>query len=209
MALETWLGFLIASAAILILPGPTVLLVLSYALSQGRQIALATGAGAVLGGFMAFSAALAGLGAVVLGSPTVFSVLKWVGVAYLIWLGLRLILSAPEAGLAMPQAGRVQARRAFAHGLAVTVLNPKSIAFFIAFVPQFLDPARPYLTQAAVMVPSYVSLAVMNTLGYALLADTLRTRLLQPRVLPWITRFGGVSLIGMGLLTATVQRVGG
>lgn len=209
MALETWLGFLIASAAILILPGPTVLLVLSYALSQGRRVALATGAGAVLGGFIAFSAALAGLGAVVLGSPTVFSVLKWVGVSYLIWLGLRLILSAPEAGLALPQAGGVLARRGFGNGVAVTALNPKSIAFFIAFVPQFLDPARPYVTQAAVMVPSYVSLAVLNVLGYALLADTLRARLLRPSVLPWITRVGGISLIGMGLLTATVTRTGG
>lgn len=208
MALETWLGFLIASAAILILPGPTVLLVLSYALSQGRRVALATGAGAVLGGFFAFTAALAGLGAVVLGSPALFTVLKWVGVSYLIWLGLRLILNAPEAGLALPQPGGVQSRRGFANGVAVTALNPKSIAFFIAFVPQFLDPARPYLTQAAVMVPSYVSLAVLNVLGYALLADTLRAHLLRPSVLPWITRVGGVSLIAMGLLTATVTRVG-
>jgi threonine/homoserine/homoserine lactone efflux protein len=208
MALETWLGFLLASAAILILPGPTVLLVLSIALSQGRRVALATGAGAVLGGFVTFSATLGGLGAVVLGSAALFTVLKWVGVAYLVWLGLRLILSAPKASLALPAAGGVDLRRGFAHGVAVTALNPKSIAFFIAFVPQFLDPMRSYLTQASVMVPSYVTLAVINVLGYTLLADTLRMRLLRPSVLPWIARMGGISLIGMGMLTATVSRVG-
>ena len=208
MALETWLGFLLASTAILILPGPTVLLVLSIALSQGRRVALATGAGAVLGGFVTFSATLGGLGAVVLGSAALFTVLKWVGVAYLVWLGLRLILSAPKASLALPAAAGVDLRRGFAHGVAVTALNPKSIAFFIAFVPQFLDPMRSYLTQASVMVPSYVTLAVINVLGYTLLADTLRMRLLRPSVLPWIARMGGISLIGMGMLTATVSRVG-
>jgi threonine/homoserine/homoserine lactone efflux protein len=208
MALETWLGFLLASAAILILPGPTVLLVLSIALSQGRRVALATGAGAVLGGCVTFSAALGGLGAVVLGSAALFTVLKWVGVAYLVWLGLRLILSAPKARLALPAAGGVDLRRGFGQGVAVTALNPKSIAFFIAFVPQFLDPMRPYLTQATVMVPSYVTLAMINVLGYTFLADTLRMRLLRPSVLPWIARAGGISLIGMGMLTATVSRVG-
>lgn len=209
MAFETWLAFLIASAALLILPGPTVLLVLSYALSQGRRMALCAGAGAVLGGFLTFSAAMAGLGAVILGSPAVFGVLKWVGVAYLVWLGLRLILDSAGARLALPASGQMTLRRSFADGVMVTALNPKSIAFFIAFVPQFLDPARPYLTQAAVMVPSYASLAALNALGYTLAADSLRAKLLRPSVLPWITRVGGVSLIGMGLLTATVERAGG
>jgi len=209
MALETWLAFLIASAALLILPGPTVLLVLSYALSQGRRMALCAGAGAVLGGFITFSAAMAGLGAVILGSPAVFGVLKWIGVAYLVWLGLRLILDSAGARLALPASGQMTLRRSFADGVMVTALNPKSIAFFIAFVPQFLDPARPYLTQAAVMVPSYAALAALNALGYTLAADSLRSKLLRPSVLPWITRVGGVSLIAMGLLTATVTRVGG
>lgn len=209
MALESWLAFLIASAALLILPGPTVLLVLSYALSQGRKMALLAGAGAVLGGFITFSAAMAGLGAVILGSPAVFGVLKWIGVAYLIWLGVRLILDSSGARLALPPSGRQTARRSFADGVMVTAVNPKSIAFFIAFVPQFLDPQRPYLTQAAVMVPSYATLAALNAVGYTLMAGTLRERLLRPSVLPWITRLGGVSLIGMGLLTATVERVGG
>ncbi len=207
MALETWLGFVLASAAILILPGPTVLLLLSYALSQGRRMALATGAGAVLGGFCAITLAMGGLGGVVLGSAALFGVLKWVGVGYLWWLGLRLILTASRAGLNLPVARGADLRRGFGHGLAVTAFNPKSVAFFIAFVPQFLDPARAYLSQATVMVPSYVGLAILNVLGYVFLADRLRSYLVRPAVLAWITRAGGLSLIGMGVLTATVSRV--
>ncbi|MEQ9261095.1 MAG: LysE family transporter, partial [Roseovarius sp.] len=91
MPLDLWLAFMAASFALLIIPGPTVLLVLSYALSQGRRVALASAAGVALGDFIAMTASLLGLGALVLASATLFTVLKWVGAAYLVWLGVKLL----------------------------------------------------------------------------------------------------------------------
>ncbi|MGP1355894.1 LysE family translocator [Roseicyclus sp.] len=209
MPLDTWLAFLAASAAILVLPGPTVMLVVTLALSQGRRVALATAAGAALGGGVALTVSLAGLGAVVTGSPALFAALKWVGVGYLLWLGIGLWRSASEAGRTLAATGHVAARQSFGQAATVTVLNPKGIAFFIAFAPQFIDPARAYAAQAAVMVPSYVTLAAMNALGYALMADTLRARLLRPEVLPWMARAGALGIVAMALLMAGVRREGG
>ena len=207
MAFDLWLTFAAASLALLLIPGPTVLLVLSYALSKGRSVAVASAAGVALGDLVAMTASLAGLGAIVLASATAFTVLKWIGAAYLVWLGVRLIRSAPSAGLEAQSIGRdVTARSVFAHNAAVTALNPKSIAFFIAFVPQFVDPQAALLPQFAILIATFVGLAALNALAYALLADRLRRLISRPNVIAWITRAGGATLIGMGVLTATMRR---
>lgn len=207
MSFDLWLAFVAASCALLIIPGPTVLLVLSYALSQGRKVAVASAAGVALGDFVAMSASLAGLGALVLASATLFTVLKWVGAVYLVWLGIRLIRSAGGATLThLPETDRITPARVFCHNAAVTALNPKSIAFFIAFVPQFLRPDGPLLPQFTVLIATFVALAALNALAYALLADQLRARIARPGVIAWMTRAGGATLIAMGLLTASLRR---
>lgn len=205
MDFATWLTFVAASAALLMIPGPTVLLVLSYALSKGRPVAVASAAGVASGDFIAMTLSLAGLGALVAASATLFTVLKWVGALYLIWLGLRLIRSAPTSGLTLP-ATEVGAKSVFLHNMTVTALNPKSIAFFIAFVPQFVTPERALLPQFSILVATFVTLAAMNALAYALAADHLRRMISRPGILTWLTRAGGVTLIGMGVLTATLRR---
>jgi homoserine/homoserine lactone efflux protein len=206
MTFELWLAFVAASFALLLIPGPTVLLVLSYALSKGRSVAVASAAGVALGDLVAMSASLAGLGALVLASATLFTALKWVGAAYLVWLGFKLIRSAPCEGLSVPAADNITASRVFGHTAAVTALNPKSIAFFIAFVPQFLSPAAPLLPQFAILIATFVTLAALNALAYALLADRLRQIIARPSIITWITRAGGAALITMGVLTATLRR---
>lgn len=208
MTIETWLAFVAASVALLLIPGPTILLVLSYALSQGRRVALASAAGVALGDLVAMSASLAGLGALVLASATLFTVLKWVGAAYLIYLGVTLLRAPPAAALARPgpAPGVVSARRIFTHSAAVTALNPKSIAFFIAFVPQFLTPQAALAPQFAILVGSFVALAALNALVYALLADRLRARIARPSVLRALNRTGGAALIVMGVLSAGLKR---
>jgi len=222
MDLHLWLTFVAASTVLLIIPGPTILLVLSYALSQGWRVAVASATGVALGDFVAMSASLAGLGALVLASATAFTVLKWVGAAYLVWLGVRLIRSAPKGGplpadrqgrspagamIALPEApDAIRPGAVFWHAAAVTALNPKSIAFFIAFVPQFVRPAEPLAPQFAILIASFVTLATLNALAYALLADRLRRTIARPGVVPWLTRIGGGALIGMGVLTASLRR---
>ncbi len=97
MAFETWLAFAAASLILVLIPGPTVLLVLSYSISQSRRVALAMAAGVALGDLIAMTASLAGLGALVLASATLFTILKWVGAAYLVYLGIILLRSAGTA----------------------------------------------------------------------------------------------------------------
>lgn len=208
MSFDLWLAFVFASTALLLLPGPTVLLVLSYALSKGRSVALASAGGVALGDFIAMSASLAGLGALVATSAALFSVLKWVGAAYLVWLGIKLLRSAPD-GSSLPDVAASQdvtARGVFAHAAAVTALNPKSIAFFIAFVPQFIRPETALFPQFATLVATFVGLAAINALLYALLADRLRRTISRPSVLRGLTRLGGATLIGMGVATALLRR---
>ena len=204
MPLDLWLAFVAASTALLLIPGPTVLLVLSYALSKGRSVAVASAAGVALGDLIAMTASLAGLGAIVLASATAFTILKWVGAVYLVYLGIKLLRSAPREGLTPTR--DVTSRGVFGHAAAVTALNPKSIAFFIAFVPQFIRPDAPLLPQFAILIATFVTLAALNALVYALAADRLRRVIARPSVLTWITRAGGATLIGMGVLTATLRR---
>ena len=206
MSLDLWLAFVAASAVLLVIPGPTILLVLSYALTQGRRVAVAMALGVALGDFIALTASLLGLGALVLASATAFTALKWVGAAYLVWLGVKLLRARPAQGLGADLVEGLPARGVFWHAAAVTALNPKSIAFFIAFVPQFLQPAAPLMPQFTVLVATFVGLATLNALAFALAADRLRARIRRPAVLAWLNRIGGSALIGMGLLTAALRR---
>ncbi|MGQ3486845.1 LysE family translocator [Roseovarius pacificus] len=207
MDIQTWLAFVAASIALLLIPGPTVLLVLSYAISQGRKVALATVGGVALGDFIAMSASLAGLGALVLASATLFTVLKWVGALYLVYLGIKLFRSASTASIGdLEKVTETNASSVFGHAAAVTALNPKSIVFFIAFVPQFVVVDSPLLPQFSILVFTFVGLAAVNALAYALLADKLRARIARPSVLAWFSRLGGSALIVMGVATAAFKR---
>ena len=193
--------------ALLLIPGPTVVLVLSYALSQGRRVAVATAAGVALGDLIAMTASLAGVGALVLASATLFVALKWVGAVYLIYLGIKLFRSAGAAELTMSAtAAETSARAVFWHATLATALNPTSIVFFIAFVPQFIVADLPLMPQFAILIGTFVALAAANALAYALLADRLRARIGRPGVLSGLTRLGGGALVSMGVATAVVQR---
>ncbi|WP_338549274.1 LysE family translocator [Roseovarius phycicola] len=206
MPLDLWLTFVAASTALLLIPGPTILLVLSYALSQGRRVAVASATGVALGDLVAMSASLAGLGALVLASATLFTILKWVGAIYLIYLGIKLLRSAPSSDLETLTPNEKPARGVFWRAAAVTALNPKSIAFFIAFVPQFVSVKQPLLPQFTILIATFVGLAAINALAYALLADKLRQTIGRGSVITMLTRGGGVALIGMGVMTATLRR---
>lgn len=206
MDFQLWIAFVSASVALLLIPGPTVILVLSYALSQGRKVAVASAAGVALGDLIAMTVSLLGLGAVVLASATVFALIKWVGAIYLVWMGIGMIRSAASSGVVAVDAPALPAARIFRNAATVTALNPKSIIFFVAFVPQFIRPDVALLPQFAILIATFVGLAGMNALAYALLADRLRETIKRPKVLTWMTRAGGGTLIAMGALTATLRR---
>ena len=208
MSFEHWFAFAAASAVLLAIPGPTILLVISYALGHGRKIAGATVAGVALGDFTAMTASMLGLGALLATSAAIFTVLKWVGAAYLVWLGIKL-WKAPvgnDSGSTLETSPAERPLRIFVHTYAVTALNPKSILFFVAFLPQFLDLSRPLFAQMAIFETTFLTLATINAALYAWLAAAAGSTIRKPNVRRIVNRLGGSLLIGAGLLTAGLKR---
>ena len=206
MSLELWFAFALVSAALLAVPGPTVMLVLSYAMAGGRRTGLATVPGVTLGDFTAMTVSLMGAGAILAASATLFTVLKLVGAAYLIWLGVQLRRTGLP-GETLGTAGTAKGQGAmFWSAYVVTALNPKSIVFFMAFVPQFIDPAQPALMQFVLLEATFLTLAAVNTALWAILAGEMRARFSSVRVQRLIARSGAAVLIGAGILTAAVRR---
>ncbi len=206
MSFELWLAFAAASAALLAVPGPTVMIVISYALGHGRASGLATVPGVTLGDFTAMTVSLAGAGAVLAASGTLFTVLKLIGAAYLLWLGIQLWRAPTESTALEARLPTTSRRRMFWNAYVVTALNPKGIVFFIAFVPQFVDPAQPLLPQFAILEATFVGLAAANVAAWALLVGRLRPLFRRPSTLKLVNRLGGSFLIGAGLLTALARR---
>ena len=201
MAFETWLAFVAASAVLLVIPGPTILLVLSYALGRGWKVAAPVAAGVALGDLTAMTLSMLGVGVLLAKSAALFTLLKWIGAAYLIWLGIKLW----RAGGALETEARTEygpRRRMLAHAWLVTTLNPKSLMFFIAFLPQFLDPSRPFVPQMAIFEATFVTLAFANAFGYALLGARARRLAASPRAVRFVNRAGGTALIGAGAAAA-------
>ncbi len=209
MSLEHWLAFVAASSVLLAIPGPTILLVISYALSHGRKVASATVAGVALGDFTAMTASMLGLGALLATSAALFTVLKWVGAAYLIYLGIKLWrapVSERAAEVDETEVAAVKPLRVFLHTYAVTALNPKSIVFFVAFLPQFLDLSQPLFFQMVVFEVTFLVLATLNAALYGLLASMARNTIRQPKVQRIVNRTGGSLMIGAGLLSLGFKR---
>jgi threonine/homoserine/homoserine lactone efflux protein len=202
MTFESWAAFTAASTVLLIIPGPTVLLVVSYALGQGWRTALPMAVGVALGDFTAMTLSMVGLGALLAASATLFTLLKWVGAAYLIYLGVRL-WRAGGALEAAPRTDAASAGRMLGHAWLVTALNPKSITFFVAFLPAFLESQADFLAQMLVFETTFLLLAFANAFGYALLAARARGFVSNPRAIGVINKVGGGLLIGAGAATVT------
>ncbi len=202
MSFEIWLAFAVASAILLTIPGPTVMMVLSFAMRRGRSSAWATVPGVALGDALAMSASLLGAGAVLAASATLFTLLKLLGAAYLIFLAVRM-WRAPDTLAEEPATDRRHGM--FFNAFAVTALNPKTIPFFVAFVPQFVDPAQPYLPQVAILITTFVALGAINAVLWALLAGTIRARFRAPGRMRLANRFGALCLAGGGVYMTTFR----
>lgn len=204
-----WLSFAAASAVLVAIPGPTVMLVVGFALGEGRRSVVATAPGVALGDLIATSCSLLGLGALMAASATVFAAVKLAGAGYLVWLGAKMLWGA-RRGAAAPEARILRAaasrERMFRQAFLVTLLNPKALVFFVAFAPQFIDPAALYLPQAAILVATFTALGAVNAVLWGLAAGEMRARFARPGAMAWAERVGGVSLIGAGALTALTSR---
>ncbi|MEJ2640616.1 MAG: LysE family translocator [Desulfosarcinaceae bacterium] len=205
MTIELWLAFALAAGIILVIPGPTILLVIGQAATHGRASVVPLVVGVLCGDALAMTLSLAGLGALMATSALLFTVLKWIGALYLICLGIRqwrrqAEVPAPGRAVAVAPAA-ILWRRAF----VVTALNPKSIAFFVAFLPQFVVSVAPVLPQLMVLGATFLILATVNAAFYAIFAGQLSDTLSRGRVHRWFYRCGAGALIGAGLLTAGMK----
>ena len=206
MDFELWLAFIVAAEIILVIPGPTIILVVSQAIAHGRASVIPLVAGVLCGDFTAMALSLMGLGAVLSTSTALFVILKWIGALYLIYLGFNLWRTDPVNGPAPLNSRKKSAGSLFKGAYVVTAMNPKSIAFFVAFLPQFVSPQAAKLPQFLVLGATFLSMATLNAALYAVFAGQLRHTLRKAGVRRLFDRCGGSALIGAGILTAAMKR---
>ena len=197
--LHTFVIFAVASAAFLAVPGPSVIYIVSRSLAEGRTAGIVSALGIQAGGLVHVIAATIGVSALLASSATAFSIVKYAGAAYLIYLGVRRLRERDHDSAGA--AGRVPRQRLFWQGVVVNSLNPKTALFFLAFLPQFVDPDRGAVApQVLALGVLFLVLATLSDSTYALVAGSVRDWLGERRRA--ITRVSGFSYIGLGVLAA-------
>jgi threonine/homoserine/homoserine lactone efflux protein len=208
MPIELWLAFVAASAVLLIIPGPTILTVISYSMSHGRRANVPLIAAVALGDSTALVVSLLGLGALLATSAFWFTVVKWVGGLYLLYLGIRLMRAGITSTEMAAPAAPASRWRLFANTYLVTALNPKGIVFFVAFLPQFISPAADVTRQMWVLAATFVAMAALNATLYAVFAGSARKLLSSPRAQRRFNLTGGSLLSAAGLWALMARRPG-
>jgi threonine/homoserine/homoserine lactone efflux protein len=202
-----WGVFVVASVVLLLTPGPAVLYIVARSVEQGRAAGLVSVLGIHLGTIVHVAAAAVGLSALVVSSALAFAIVKYLGAAYLVWIGIRTLV-AKDPGPEAPAVPAAPLRRAFRDGFVINLFNPKTAIFFLAFLPQFVDPARGAVHgQILVLGLTFMGLGIMSDGMFALAAgaagDVLRRNRRFLRVQRW---FAGTSFIGLGVTAALATR---
>jgi threonine/homoserine/homoserine lactone efflux protein len=206
MSLQLWLAFVAASAVLLIIPGPTILTVISYSMAHGRRANVPLVAAVALGDSTALVVSLLGLGALLSASAFWFTVVKLAGGLYLLFLGIKLLRAGiSPAELAVPRAPGSR-WKLFANTYLVTALNPKGIIFFVAFLPQFISPAASVTAQLWVLAITFVTMATANATLYAVFAGSARKLLASPRAQRSFNIAGGSLLSAAGVWALLAKR---
>lgn len=206
MSLEVWITYIFATTLILIIPGPTIILVVSQAVTHGRKSVVPLVAGVVFGDFTAMTLSLFGLGAIMTASASLFTLFKWIGALYLLYLGINLWRANPKSSSISQKKEDISPCSLFKSSFIVTALNPKGIAFFVTFLPQFISHHEPIFKQLFLLGGTFLFLALVNAILYALFASQLREAIKRTSVRKWFNRCGGTGLIGAGIITASMQR---
>jgi threonine/homoserine/homoserine lactone efflux protein len=204
-SLSTYAVFVATVLALLAIPGPAVLYVVSRSVDQGRKAGLVSVLGITTATLVHVTAAAVGLSSLILASKTAFDAVRYVGAAYLIFLGIRRLLSsAAEESLDGPEPDSL--RRVYVQGIIVNLLNPKTIVFIFAFIPQFVDVSQPHVgRQIFALGLTMATLGLMTDSLYALAAGTVADRLRGSRGMAKFERwFGGSVLVGLGVAAALV-----
>jgi homoserine/homoserine lactone efflux protein len=205
MSVETWLAFCATETVLCFTPGPAVLFVVSVALARGARPGVAAASGILTANVGYFALSATGIAAVIVASGRVFTVLRWVGAGYLVWVGLRMLLSRPHARderMDAPPAQPVQ--RAFLRALIVQGANPKALIFFVALLPQFIDASAPVGLQLLVLGASSTVIEFFVLLLYVAVASRAQ-RLAGARLAGPLERIGGGFLLAAGARLALLR----
>jgi homoserine/homoserine lactone efflux protein len=205
MSWTTWWLFATTELMLCLTPGPAVLFVLSSALRSGARRSVASNAGILAANAMYFVLSATGVGALLTTSYRLFFALKWIGAAYLIYLGSRAIFGRTEI-LSIEERKPAAAGRLFADGFLVQASNPKALIFFSALLPQFLDAHGAIAPQVAILGVTSVFIEFFVLLGYGAAAGRVSNLARRPRYLAWTNRIAGALLIGAGAGLATLRR---
>ena len=197
--------FAVAALLLAVVPGPAVLYIVAQSVHRGRKVGVVSAFGISTGGMFHVLAAVVGLSAVLAASAQAFTAVKLIGAAYLVWLGIRTLLSRDDriAGRdAEPTLSRTYRR-----GVIVNILNPKTALFFLAFLPQFVDPDGSTRGQLAVLGLLFVAIALVTDLVWALVAGTAGAVLRRSRTFLRVQRYvSGTIFVGLGALAAATGR---
>ncbi|MBX2884826.1 MAG: LysE family translocator [Granulosicoccus sp.] len=206
MSFEIWTTFVAVVTVFAIIPGPTVILVVGQAITHGRKSVTPLIAGVLIGDFVAMSLSLLGLGAILAASATLFEILKWLGVVYLIYLGTKTWFEEPEMSPHQPNQGTPSKIRLFRSSFLVTAFNPKDIIFFVAFFPQFIAPGSNIFPQIVLLMLTFLCVISFTITTYALFAGTLSNKVQSIHARKQLNRVGGSALIGAGVVTAAMTQ---
>jgi threonine/homoserine/homoserine lactone efflux protein len=205
---DLYLGYTLAAAVVLVTPGPTILQVIAYSLERGRRVTGYAVVGVVLGDFTALTLSLAGLGLILSTSAALFTLFKWIGALYLIYLGIRTFFAPVEKQELEIERRKTGIRTIMGRLFVITALNPKGICFFIAFLPQFVSRSGPVFPQLVLLGGTFLVMAAVNVFAYSHLAGFARERLLGRKTRTAFNRVGGGILVAAGLMTAASHRAG-
>lgn len=207
MSRQTWALFAMTEAALCLSPGPAVLLVLSQALARGTRASIWSNLGILAGNAGYFVLSATGLGALLLASYELFSLVRWAGAAYLVWLGASAFLGRSRVLSVAPAAGPPKDRRRMVlNGFVLQAANPKALVFFVALLPQFIDPGASVVAQVAVLAVTSIAIEFLVLLGYGVLAGRMSGLAARPRFARLADRAAGSLLIAAGISTAAMRR---
>ncbi len=204
MELHTYLAFFLATSIMIALPGPSVLLTVAHSISFGWQRALSTVAGATVGIAVQLVVAAIGLASLLNVVAEAFEWLRWAGAAYLVYLGIKQWRSAGEP--LKVDTSSVSRTNLFVQGLVITIPNPKSLIFIAAFLPQFIDAARPLGLQFSFIVPTFLAITFTITSVWALIAGKVSGFLQGQRAFQSVLRTAGGLMIIAGVSLAVARR---
>ena len=206
MVFEVWLTFVITAAVILVIPGPTIIYVVGQSLIHGKKASLPLSIGVISGDALCIVLSLLGLSALLSLFSTAFLVVKYFGAAYLIYLGVKMIRSNIKPDTQQIDVSTYNARSIFRDVFLVNALNPKGIIFYSAFMPQFVSPQQNILFQFGILAITFLSLALINVVGYSLLASKTNELFKSLKFTRAFNLTGGLSLICAGLYSTTIDK---